>query len=324
MKRLALLLAFLPLAWLATGLFVVAGNEKALVRRFGQARLPLCGSGLHYDLPWPLARIDRVNLNEVRTLTIGSAEFDSLDGSEFLQPTVTQTLSEFLTGDKNILNLKLNVLYRVSEEQVVRFLYGSESQARHLQLLTESAAAELISRSGVDFVHTQGLAELNERLTSRVRELAEAQQLGLEIEQVVIDSVYPPIRVKAEFLDVNNARADRVKYVNDARAYAEQKLAEARAEEQRRLDDAHRYRQQKIEAAGGQADRFHKLVAQFRRDAADGVQTYAAARQMALRRAYIDTMQTILQRVAGKVLLDSGQPVDLTIWRDTNAAAPVK
>ena len=60
MTRLSVGIAALCLVYLATGMFIVRGNEQALVRRFGRAVLPLKDSGLHYDLPWPLARIDRI------------------------------------------------------------------------------------------------------------------------------------------------------------------------------------------------------------------------------------------------------------------------
>ena len=66
MKRWLLVIGLL--AYFASGLFIVRGNEQVLVRRFGKARLPLVASGLRFDLPWPFVRLDRVNLNEVRTV----------------------------------------------------------------------------------------------------------------------------------------------------------------------------------------------------------------------------------------------------------------
>jgi len=59
MKRIALGGALLVAVYLATGFYVVRGNEKAAVRRFGrfirtpENRVALEGSGLHYTLPWP-------------------------------------------------------------------------------------------------------------------------------------------------------------------------------------------------------------------------------------------------------------------------------
>jgi membrane protease subunit HflK len=323
MKRsLLVLFGLLLAAWAASGCYIIQGNEQAVIRRLGRVlttgsgAVALRASGLHYDLPWPLSRVDRVNLNQIRTLTIGSAEVVDVEGAGFLQSAEAAGESQFLTGDKNVLHLQLNVHYRIAAGGVDRFLFGSESVDRRLQLLVESIAADLVSQSGVDYVHPLGLGELREQLTARTREMADALDLGVDVEEVAINSVYPPIQVKAQFLEVSNARADKEKSINQAAAYAEQKLAAARAESQQTLDAAQTFRQESIEAARGMADSFTKLVEQFRREEQQGVQSYAAARQMAARRIYTESIEDVLRVLAGKVFLDSGKPVDLTIFRD--------
>ena len=309
MKKWGPLILIALLAYLSCGFYLIRGNEAAVVRRFGRVLTTDAGtvalkpSGLHYDLPWPFARVDRIRINEVRTLTIGTAEVEDIAGSQFLQALDPARQAQFVTGDKNILNLYVTVHYRVSETHILDYLFGSENPERRLQTLAESTLADLVLRSGVDFVHTLGRNELREQLVARVRDLAKVHRLGLVVEDVAISNVYPPIRVKAQFIDVMNARADKETYINEARAYAEQKLAEA-------------YRRRLIEEARARADSFLKMIAQFRAAERDGVQSYAQARQMALRRYYIETMEEILRKVAGKVFLDSGKPVDLTIFRD--------
>ena len=69
-------------AWLISGFYIVRGNEQAVVRRFGAlvrnagGGVEIYSSGLRWDLPWPLARIDRVNTREVRTLTMAGPNLD--------------------------------------------------------------------------------------------------------------------------------------------------------------------------------------------------------------------------------------------------------
>ena len=173
--------------------------------------------------------------------------------------------------------------------------------------------ADLVSRSGVDFVHPLGLVELREMLTIRSRQLAEQYRLGVEVEEVAISAVYPPPQVKRAFLDVSDARAAKDKSVNDARAYAEQQRARVDGEARQIDDEAQMYRQRLVEEARGAADRFTKIVAQFEQQQAREIQ---AARIMTMRRLYIDTMDEILRKVDSKVLLDSGMSVDLTIFQD--------
>jgi len=325
MKRWLLIFGGLCLtAYLLSGLYVVRSNQQAVVRRFGKVlRTPtgnvaLRSSGLRFDLPWPFSRIDRVNLNEIRTLTVGIAEEEDFADTGFLQSLESARQSQFLTGDKNILNLQIGVQYRIAEQGVDDFLFHSETVEERLRSLVESIAADLISRSGVDFVHPLGLGELRNLLTLQTRDLAGRAKLGVDIEDVTITSVYPPIRVKSYFLDVSNARADKQKYINAARGYAEQTLAESRASQRQLLDEAQIYRQQSVEAARGSADSFSRLVEQFREQERQGIQKYDDARQMAMRRAYLEAVQDILPQISGKVFLESGEPVDITIFGSPN------
>ena len=57
------LLVVAMLAYLASGFYVVGGDETAVVRRFGRALSELRHSGLHYELPWPFSRVDRSSIH---------------------------------------------------------------------------------------------------------------------------------------------------------------------------------------------------------------------------------------------------------------------
>lgn len=322
MKRWSILIALLLALYAASGFYVVKGNEKVVVRRLGWVVLSaatgeteLRGSGLHYDLPWPFAKVDRVNFNEIRSLTIGEAD-STVQDSGFLQSVAPMHVSQFITGDKNILNLQINVHYRISERYCRDYLFASEAPELRLQAVVESTAADLISRSGVDFVHPLGLGELREMLTAQTRRLVESQRLGFEVEEVAINAVYPPVLVKADFLDVQNARADREKYINAARAYEVSREESARADARKIVDDARIFRERTVEASRGAAESFNKLVGQLKAEESSGIHSYGEARQMAMQRLYVDAMRDVLRKAAGKVVLDSGQEVDLTIFRD--------
>lgn len=307
--------------YLLTGFFVVRGNESAVVRRFGavvrnaDGTVRLWPSGWHFDWPWPCSSVDRVRLNEVRTLQIGNLEQDLAD-SGFLKPVESARQAQFLSGDKNILNVQISVSYRVAESEVAEFLYAAVSPERRLRSLAESVLADAMLQSGVDFAHTLGRNELRELMTTRLQQLAAWQRLGVTVEDVTLGNVTPPLRVKAEFIDVMNARADKETAINQARAYAEQREADARATAQRTRDSAEIFRRQSVEGARAEADSFSKLIAQFRADEQSGGRSYAQARDLALRRKYLDVLEESLRKVAAKVVLDSGQAIDLTILRE--------
>ncbi|RMG39769.1 MAG: protease modulator HflK [Planctomycetota bacterium] len=319
-KRIALLTVALA-AYLLTGLYVVRSDEKALVRRCGRLLRTdggaprLIPAGIHWDLPWPFTTVDRVRVNEVRTLSVGVPEVESIESDQFLPDQAVSRRSQFLSGDKNVLNMYFTVQYRVDEARIDRFLFGSLAPEQHLRRAAEAAMTDAVMRSGVDFVHTLGHAELRQYVLQRLTRFVESQRLGLVIEDVAIGSVYPPTRVKAEFLDVMNARADRETYIHQARAYAEERRAAAQAEAQKIRDLAEAERHREVELAAAEADRFRQLIRRLQEATTDTTDSYEHARALALQREYLDVLESVLRRVTTKVLLDDEQPVDLTILK---------
>lgn len=293
----------------ATGLYVVKANEKAVVRRFGRVVTPLASSGLHWDLPWPCAKIDRVNFNEIRTLSLGDVQTDA----NFLQSVAGGRPPIFLTGDKNLLVLRLTVQYRIAEAGVEKWLFGSRSSIDRLRLLVEAVAADVVSGCGVDFVHTIGLTELNVTLLRKVREVAEQQAIGCEVEQVTIDRADPPARVKADFLEVSNARADMIRAINEARGYGEQNVSEALSRARGLTDNAEREKRASIAKSQGSADRFDQLVAQISNDSQTSGRPYSESRQLVMNRYMLESLRELLQKSKAKIVLDGERPFDVTL-----------
>ena len=141
MKRFAVFLLAAGLFYLASGFYVVRGNEKAAVRLFGRAArrpdggLQLEAGGLHYALPWPFSQIARVNVNEVRTLSVGVNETDDIEAGGFSE-LETANQSQFLTGDQNILHLQINTQYHVSELAAGDFLFSRWRRKRNSRELS--------------------------------------------------------------------------------------------------------------------------------------------------------------------------------------------
>ncbi len=293
-----------------TGFYSVPGNEKAVVRRFGRLVEPPRPSGLHYDWPMPFAKIDRLNFAAVQTVTV---EGTAAPGAPQLG-SQTASSRALLTGDQNLLQVRAQVLYRPSEVHIRDFLFAQPSPNERLSDLAEAVLVDLISQSGVDFAHVRGLSELNERLTSRLRLAAEEQRLGLEIEQAVIEHVEPPVRVKAEFLDVSNARAEQARNIQDARTFAEQRASQANSERQRLLDNAEADRRSRVAAAQGSADRFRHLVAQMHEEADHQGRDYTQVRQLMVQRMSWKTLRDIWPKVRKKTVIDGDGPVDVGVF----------
>jgi membrane protease subunit HflK len=298
--------------YLASGVYLVRGNEVALVRRCGKADRALVAGGLHVDLPWPFVRIERVNVHELRTITVGIAAAEAFSGAGFLQDVNLDRQGEFLTGDKNILNVQVNVHFWITDPQA--YFFGCQTPETGLRLLAESLVAGTIGQSSVDFVHPLGLNELQASLTQAVRREVRLEPWGLDVDSVTIAGVLPPVEVKAAFLDVSNARAERDRIVSQEKSRAEQRLAAAQAAVRQTLDRAESERLARVESARGSADRFLNVVGQFQTEAESGGQTAEEVRRATMRRLLANALDELLPKLAGKILLDPTKPVDLTIF----------
>lgn len=297
--------------YLLTGWCLVGSDEKAVVRRFGRQRPELLGSGLHYVGPWPWCRVDRVNFTAVRTLVVGRDPSADWFSAEPRSPA-------FLTGDKNLLLLRASVQYRLAEESIAAYLYEQVDAEQRLRLLTEEALTELAAQSGVDYLHTFGLAEVNQHLTKRVREATLAGGLGLEVDQVTLEQVEPPARVQAEFLEVANARADAARAIHEARTFAEQRLAAVQAEAEQLRQQAEQQRQSQKSQAQGAASRFQLLVNQLQAEAERSGRRYEEVRALAMQRMTYDTLREVLSRASRRLIVESREPIDLYLPDEVN------
>ncbi len=311
MKRLFGWVAGVAAIYIASGLYVVRGNEQALVKRFGKAEAALVAGGLHCDLPWPFVRIERVNVNELRTITVGIAATESFNGAGFLREINLDRQGEFLTGDKNILNVQAIVHYAIADPR--RYFFDCRSPDTGLRLLAESLVTEKIAQCGVDYVHPLGLNELQMLLTRAVREAAERQPWGIAVDRVTIAGA-PPVEVKAAFVDVSNARAEKDRMISQDESRREKLLAASEAKAQQILDRAEAERLARVESARGSADRFLRVVAQFQNEAESGGQSAAEVRRATMRRLLAAALEELLPRLADKVVMDPNKPADLTIF----------
>src|SRR5437667_8857065 len=87
------LLALAVVGYLLSGIFTVAADEQAVIRRFGRVAARL-GPGIHYRLPWPVDQVDIVKTTAVMKTGVG---FDLPEGEE------RGTGVELLTGSANVI-----------------------------------------------------------------------------------------------------------------------------------------------------------------------------------------------------------------------------
>ena len=276
--------------YLFAGIFTVAADEQAVVRRFGRVAARL-GPGIHYRLPWPVDRVDVVKTTAVMKTGVG---FDLPEGN------ARATGVEILTGDTNIISVAMALQYVIRNPAA--FLFAIETPPTLIGSIAESVLTETVLGMPVDEVLTTGRLAIQERVKTRTQAILDRYDSGIQITSANLMGITFDHSVAQAFQDVANASADRENKINQGRSYANDLLPKARGEARSMVLAAQSYKEQHVAEAIGNTTRFVELLAEYNK-ASDVTRT----------RLYLEAMEKILPKL-NKYVIDSehGQkPINL-------------
>lgn len=245
--------------WLAANCFVlVAEQQRGVVLRFGEyARL--LQPGPHFKLPWPVERVIKVDATSIKNFG---------------------TTVPVLTSDENIVQVEINVQYRVSDPYM--YLFGTRDADAMLTQAALSTVREQVGRSPLDTV-LGARSALAVSARTQLQASLDAYRTGLVVTELNLPNARPPEEVKPAFDDVNSAQQDQDRLISEAEAYAAQVVPEARGQAARVRATAQGYRESIIARAEGDADRFSMLV-----------EEYKDAPGVTRKRLWLETVQEVL------------------------------
>ena len=283
------------LLWLLSSVYIVSADQQAVVTRWGRVVEPRVTPGIHLALPWPIDRVDKLKVQQLQRLVVGGAVSDSVLGRT--QPL----LSQFLSGDQNIIHMRVVAQYSVGVP--ADYLFQTDNVPGAVGAAVESELARRIAGRNVDAILTTEKAAIQEEVRAAAQKLINDYRIGVLLASVSIETVAPPPEAADAFRDVASARADSARIVNESQGYANTVIPKARGEAQQLLDAAQGFRQRKINEAQGDAARFIQVA-----------EEYGRASEVNGRRLYLETLEQVLPRIR-KLIVDSSGNLDLTIIR---------
>ncbi len=279
---LGLILVLAVLGWFAAGIYIIEPAEVGVVLRLGKYSHS-SGSGPHWA-PYFIDRVSKVNVEEVRNAEIG---FRSASGSNAGVPHE----SLMLTKDENIIDIQFAVQYQVKD--AADFLFQVRDPELTLRQATESAVREIVGKSNMDFVITEGREQVASQVKLLTQDILDRYKTGLQISAINMQSAQPPREVQEAFSDAVRAREDEQRKKNEARAYAADILPKARGEASAMKERAEAYKQRVETVARGEGSRFLKVL-----------EEYQKAPEVTRQRLYLDAMEMVLSR-SSKVVVDT-------------------
>ena len=272
------------IAWVFSGVRMIETAERGVVQRFGKVVNEHVPPGIHPGLPLGIERMTRVAVRKTRRVGVGVSLTDRTLGT-LPDPVVTQ----FLSGDRNIVDLQLSVQYAVAD--VTAYVFDVSDPTGLVRRICESAVSDIVRRMSVDEVLTLRKAEVQLRTRDKAQKLLDRYRSGIQILSVSLERASPPEAVADAFRDVTSARADKGRKVAEAEGYRDDLLPRTRGEVERILSEARADAFDIVQLAEGRAERFESIRAEA-----------AGSAGLTRQRLHAETMEQVLN-AARKVLV---------------------
>lgn len=276
------------LLFLCSGVFVVGQHEEAVVLRFGrftgfgpeQVRKP----GIHWAWPYPIDQVVKISVGRDRVLVVAAfwPELGREARIEGADVKVKVGLLEpgkdgyNITGDRNLVHTIWSVRYKIDD--IRRYLVklgqpqpGSVSNdwaelGRLISATLENTVIRVIGRFDVNDVLREGKARLVSQVQRGLQDRMADLDVGVRVEQVLLNRVEPPGKVADAFSAVIRAEQTKDKVLQDAKAYAGSLAEQARGEEALAVAEAEAYKTLISEKARSDADYIKALLAECKGD----------------------------------------------------------
>lgn len=255
--------------------YTVNPAERGVILRFGEF-VHITQPGPHLLIPF-VDRVIKVDVDQISRLP---------------------HRAEMLTSDENMVDVSLNVQYRIQDP--ADFLFQDSTPEKTIKDTIESALREVVGKSKLDEIITQNRSGIADSVRNIAQGMINDYKSGLEITSVNIQAANPPEAVKEAFDDANRAREDKIREENKAQAYANDIVPRARGAAATTIANAKGYKAKVIAEAEGESKRFTALLAE-----------YEKAPQVTRERLYLETMQDVLGKT-NKVILDVESGNNLT------------
>ncbi|HUD94510.1 FtsH protease activity modulator HflK [Sphingobium sp.] len=207
-------IGILVVLWLVlTSFHRVGPQERGVVTLLGKYSRTL-SPGISLTLPAPFEAVTTVDVEEIRTIDIGSVSAES------------ENL--VLTGDQNIIDLAYSVRWNIRNPELYLFqLSDPDSTVREV---AESAMRSVLASVSLDDALGAGRTTIEQQVEQRMQEILDGYKSGIRIQGVAIKQADPPTAVNDAFKAVSAAQQTAQTYLNEARAAAQQVTAKAQGE----------------------------------------------------------------------------------------------
>jgi membrane protease subunit HflK len=186
---------------LLTTMHRIAPEERGVVTLFGRYHSTL-PPGIGLTLPAPIARVQKVDVENIRDIELGSAAEETL----------------MLTGDQNIIDIAYQTRWNVRDPE--QYLFELRTPEDTIRQVAESSMRQVVAQVTLQDVIGDKRGEIEARVQEEMQATLDRYRSGVSIRGVAIKKADPPAAVNDAFKDVTAAQQDAESARNNANAYS--------------------------------------------------------------------------------------------------------
>ncbi|MDD5518400.1 MAG: FtsH protease activity modulator HflK [Candidatus Omnitrophica bacterium] len=288
------------LPWIILGLFVVIGlkgviysigpDEVGVMQRFGRYT-DLSAPGLHAKIPFGVDKVTPIKVEK-----IFKEEFGGLSSSVGSRRSYGSDLEQslMLTGDLNILDVRWIVQFKIKDP--IKLLFVVRNPRNVIRDVSEIVMRRFVGDYTVDEVLTIKREEIDHLAQVEMQRILDDYQTGVQVITVKLLDVNPPDKVKPAFNEVNEAKQEKEKMINQAWEAYNKAIPKAKGEAERTIREAEGYSLDKINRAKGESERFLVTLGEYKK-----------APEITRKRLYLETLAEVLPKAKEKYIIDPRQ-----------------
>ncbi len=285
----AIVVVVLVLSFISSLWFTVEPEEVGIVLRFGEYTRTV-NPGLNFKMPFGVEEVIKVPVERQLKLEFGFRS--SVPGVKTRYAnTRYQEESLLLTGDLNAAEVEWIVQFRIKDP--FQFLFRVRNAEQTFRDINEAIMRGIVGDRTVDEVITFGRQEVADAVRVKIQELCDAYEMGIKVDQVVLQDANAPAPVQPAFNEVNEAEQEKEKLINQAKSEYNKFIPRARGIAEKTIEEAKGYALERVNKARGEASKFDSIFAE-----------YSKAPEVTRQRIYLETMNDVMQNVGRKLITD--------------------
>lgn len=271
-----------------SGIYRVNEGEEAILLTFREMT-DKKGPGIYWHIPF-VQSVDKVSTAQIHTLELG---FRTETGRTMSDPSLYEDVSDealMLTGDDNLVRVEAVCQYSIKDAQ--SYLYEVDEPESTMKLAFETALRRNIQNKALDDA-LLSKATIEQEVIPDFQRMLDSYSIGVTVREIRIQNIAVPEEVNSAYEDVNNAKNEKTRKLDEAERYENEVIPAARSEAYEMIQDAEAYKSEVISQATGDVANFNSIY-----------EEYVSSKEITRKRLMIETMEKILAGAEKKVVIE--------------------